>query len=300
MAAPFLKWAGGKRSLAAHIVSRAPREFGTYHEPFLGGGAVFFRMRSEGWKQHAALSDANGDLIRCYEAVRDETERLLAALETLAAKHLALAPAARREHYYAVRASVPEDPAAQAARLIFLNRTGYNGLYRLNRKGAFNVPYGRYANPRIVDKTGISAAAAALCGTTLRAATFEEACGCTASGDFVYLDPPYVPLSATSSFTQYTGARFGPDEQEALRDCIEWMTHKGVAVLLSNSYHEAVRTLYGGRGYAAEVVSMSRAINSAGAKRQPIPELLIDNFDRPEVKQRFPGLKDEASSRRRL
>lgn len=298
MATPFLKWAGGKRNLAPLIASRAPRLFGAYHEPFLGGGAVFFHLRAEGLVEPARLSDANGELIGCYEAVRDRPDALIAALRALAERHLGADGDGRREHYYSVRATVPDEAVSRAARLIFLNRTGYNGLYRVNAKGMFNVPYGRYVSPRILDESGIRAAAAALKGAALSVGSFEQACSTVQGGDFVYLDPPYVPLSATASFTQYTRGTFGPLQQESLRDSFERLTRAGAAILLSNSDHAAVRNLYGGRGYSCEVVSMSRAINSAGAKRQPVPELLIDNFGRPEVRARFHELVAGSSRQR--
>jgi len=299
MATPFLKWAGGKRSLAPHIAALAPERFSSYHEPFLGGGAVFFQLRSAGCDQRAVLSDANAELVGCYVAVRDATEELITALRSLSEEHLAGDQAQRRARYYAVRAADPGDPVARSARLIFLNRTGYNGLYRLNAQGRFNVPFGRYSNPRILDEDGLRSAAQALQGAVLAARGFDDASACAGPGDFVYLDPPYVPLSATSTFTQYTGARFGPDDQAALRDCFESMTRRGAAVLLSNSDHELVRELYGGHGYACEVVTMSRSINSSALKRQPIPELLIDNFDRPEVRARFAWLPGGPSRQRR-
>jgi DNA adenine methylase len=279
---PFLKWAGGKGRLAPLIVERAP-DFRRYHEPFLGGGAVFFALRTAGKATAARLADGNAALIECYAAVRDEPAKLIDALGRLSDAYLSRDADGRAAFYYAQRARDPVDPVERAARLIFLNRTCFNGLYRLNASGRFNVPHGRYANPRILDEPGLRAASACLQGVELVAEDFESACAAAQPGDFVYLDPPYVPLSRTSSFTSYTSGDFGPAEQERLRDTFNDLTRRGVAAMLSNSEHPFVRELYEGRGYDLELVTMSRAINSVGTKRAPIPELVISNFARPGV-----------------
>jgi DNA adenine methylase len=278
MAAPFLKWAGGKAKLAPLIVARAPQDFRSYHEPFLGAGAVFFALCHSGRIGESSLADANGALIECFEAVRDDIEPLIAALERLEATYLALSPADRRAFYYEQRACVPASPISRAARLIFLNKTCYNGLYRVNGSGLFNVPHGRYANPRIVDPARLREASTCLASASLAAIDFAAACDRAQPGDFVYLDPPYQPLSATSSFTGYTREHFGPADQARLRDTFDALTRRGVAAMLSNSDHPAIRELYEGRGYRLECVAMSRAINSVGSRRTPIPELLISNW----------------------
>ncbi|MBI5949036.1 MAG: DNA adenine methylase [Chloroflexi bacterium] len=280
MATPFLKWAGGKGKLAPLIAARVPRACGRFHEPFVGGGAVFFAVRAAHPGLPAAISDANGALVDCYLAVQGAVEGLIAALRPLAAEYLARDHDGRRDFYYRVRAAEPRDKTERAARLIFLNRTCYNGLYRVNANGGFNVPHGRYANPRILDEAGLRACSAALAGVEIRCEDFEAACDRARPGDFVYLDPPYQPLTRTANFTAYTAASFGPREQERLRDAFEAMTRRGVFAVLSNSDHPAVRDLYDGRGYRFDVVPMSRAINSAGHGRAPVPELLIDNFAR--------------------
>ena len=282
MASPFLKWAGGKGRLAPLIVERAPA-FRRYHEPFLGGGAVFFALCAAGNVAAARLADGNAALIECYAAVRDEPARLIDALRRLSDAYVSRDADGRADFYYAQRAEEPVDPVERAARLIFLNRTCYNGLYRLNASGRFNVPHGRYANPRILDEPGLRAASACLQGVRLVAEDFASACAAAQRGDFVYLDPPYVPLSRTSSFTGYTSGDFGPADQERLRDTFDDLTRRGVAAMLSNSEHQFVRELYEGTGYELELVTMSRAINSVGSKRAPIPELLIDNFARAGV-----------------
>ncbi|MEX2080904.1 MAG: Dam family site-specific DNA-(adenine-N6)-methyltransferase [Dehalococcoidia bacterium] len=282
---PFLKWAGGKGRLAPLIAERAPVAFGRYFEPFLGGGAVFFALaRGGAVRSGATLSDLNAELMQTYAAVRDRRLLLGRELERLAEGYDRQGQAGRAAFYYTHRKATPAGRVERAARLIFLNRTCYNGLYRVNRAGDFNVPHGRYVRPRLHDAENLAACSAALRGVELRTEDFERTCARARPGDFIYLDPPYQPLSATSRFTSYTSASFGPVEHERLAAAFEQLSARGVAALLSNSDHPAIRALYGGRGYTLEQVSMPRAINSNGAGRTPIPELLIANGQRPEVK----------------
>lgn len=276
-ARPFLKWAGGKARLAPEVLALAPAHGGEYHEPFLGGAAVFFALSRTRPPARAYLSDGNAALIACYQAVRDRADEVIDELMALQRDYLAGDPAGRAEYYYGVRAAALGEGPGAAARLIFLNRTAYNGLYRVNSRGEFNVPHGRYRNPRICDVENLHAASAALHCTKLRAEDFETACGRARPGDFVYLDPPYQPLSATSRFTTYTREDFGVAEQVRLRDAFERLTKRGVVAVLSNSDHPVIRDLYEERGYGIRVVQMSRAINSKGNGRAPIGELLIDN-----------------------
>jgi len=278
MARPFLKWAGGKGKLASRILADAPPTFHRYHEPFLGAGAVFFAFEAAHPGLSATLSDANAELIAAFAVVRDHTAAVSCHLAELAERYQAADDDARAALYYAVRSETPADGVASAVRFIFLNKTCYNGLYRVNASGGFNVPHGRYARPRIVDPDALHEAAKALANAELRVQDFDAACDAAEAGDFVYLDPPYQPLSRTSNFTGYTSADFGPADQERLRDAFDRLTRRGVAAILSNSDHQAIRALYEGRGYNIEVVSMSRAINSKPTARRPIGELLISNL----------------------
>jgi DNA adenine methylase len=271
----LLKWAGGKSRLAPEVLALVPSRMQAYHEPFAGGAAIFFALRSGGYTGPATLADRSNDLITCLETVRDSVEPLIAELRILSDDYLLAHD--RAEQYYEVRGQAPLDPVRRAARMIFLNKTCYNGLYRVNRRGEFNVPHGRYANPRILDEPNLRACWAALQGVDLRCEDFEAACDRAQAGDFVYLDPPYQPLSKTSKFTSYTKEDFGSEEQTRLRDTFDRLAERGVAAVLSNSDHECIRELYSGRGYHFETVTMSRAINSVGSKRQPIAELLIAN-----------------------
>lgn len=275
--APFLKWAGGKASLAEMVVAACPPSAGTYHEPFLGGAAVFFALRESQPDMSASLNDANADLVSCYQVVRDSPSSLLSSLEAIEHEYLARDEEGRAEYFYACRGAEPTEAIARAARLVFLNKTAYNGLYRVNAAGKFNVPHGRYKRPRIADRERICAASRALSGVKLTSEDFATVLARAISGDFVYLDPPYQPLSATSHFTAYTADNFGIADQARLAGVVHELTARGVRVMLSNSDHAEVMKLYDGRGYGITKVSMARSINSRADKRDAVSELLIDN-----------------------
>ena len=282
MAKPFLKWAGGKGKLAPLIIERAPKRIARYHEPFLGGGAVFFALQEAGLVGEASLADSNADLMATYTAVRDDVDGVIKELGELSQQYLSREPSQRGLYYYEVRNQRRlRRPDRKAARLLFLNKTCYNGLYRVNSKGHFNVPHGRYVRPTILDGERLREASASLAGAELRAEDFVDACARAQPGDFVYLDPPYQPLSATSAFTSYTRDGFGMNEQNRLRKVFESLTDRGVPTLLSNSDHPYIRDLY--EGYSVEEVPMGRSINSKATGRSAISELLVRNLDDPRV-----------------
>jgi len=268
-ARPFLKWAGGKSQLLSELFARVPRSFGRYFEPFLGGGALFFALQSNGHTVEAYLSDANAKLIDTYRAVRDEVETVIAELTTFAND---------REAYYTVRAMRPDElgPALRAARFIYLNKTCYNGLYRENQRGEFNVPFGRYKNPRICDAEKLRAAALTLREVQLECHDFGKMLDMAKAGDFVYLDPPYDPLSATSSFTSYHEDGFGEEEQRRLAATVRELDRHGVYVVLSNSDTQLIRELY--KGLIVDDVQAARAINSKAERRGKIGELIVRNY----------------------
>lgn len=270
---PFLKWAGGKGQLLGELCPRAGRSqfSGRYHEPFIGGGALFFGMYRNGEfeQREALLSDSNPNLVATYLGVRDDVEGVIALLREHKAAH-------GEEHYYAVRAEAPEDPAAAAARVIYLNRTCFNGLYRENSKGQFNVPMGRYKDPRICDAENLRAVAKALAKAKLEQRHFETVLECAEPGDFVYFDPPYHPLSETSSFTSYAKEGFGEADQRQLAGVFRELDRRGVFVMLSNSMTPFVRELY--EGFPCAEVYASRAVNSKAGGRGKIAEALITNF----------------------
>jgi len=266
---PFLKWAGGKRQLLPRILQAVPARMRTYYEPFLGGGAVFFALVAQGRHfDRAVLGDANEELIRCYRAVQRDVGAVITALR----RH-----EYDRDHYYRVRDhDRPRSDAARAARLIFLNRCGYNGLYRVNRSGKFNVPFGRYKNPVICDVTKLEAAALALRRVKLVHGDFDETLEGTRDGDFVYLDPPYVPLSPTSSFTAYAKTPFDDAAQTRLAATLRDLGARRIEALLSNSDCLETRRLY--HALPSQRVPVRRAINSVAANRGAVGELLVRSF----------------------
>ncbi len=260
---PFIKWVGGKRGLVEQLLPHLPKQFGRFHEPFAGGAALFFTLRPK----RASLSDENERLVRSYVGLRDDTDEVIRLLKTYPHD---------RAFFEAQRARDidAESDAEVAAWFIYLNKTGFNGLYRVNSKNRFNVPFGRYAKPNICDVPTLRACAAALSGVRIERCDFERAARRAKTGDLVYFDPPYVPLSATSSFTSYTSGRFDLDAPARLRDTALALAERGVHVLLSNSSSDVVRDLYASR-FDLVSVNARRAINSKGDGRRAIPELLI-------------------------
>jgi DNA adenine methylase len=297
---PFLKWVGGKRQLLPVLRRFYPGTVGTYFEPFLGSGAVFFDLVARGAiNGHGAiLSDANPDLIGCYRRVHHSLGDVIAALDRLAAEHVGRG----RECYMQVRderfnpmraawyeggADLDTYSAELAAMLIYLNRTGYNGLFRVNASGEFNVPPGRYDRPRIVDRVGLANAAASLAAANVRLehAPFDHVLERAQAGDFVYFDPPYAPLTRTANFRGYTGRGFSDRDQEALQRVVIALAERGVNVLLSNSTAASVTELYESNSAAANAglrtlrVPARRAINSNAERRGAVAELVVSNVE---------------------
>lgn len=274
---PFLKWAGGKRALLPELVEtvRKAGEFGRYHEPFLGGGALFFELARIGaiGRKYPRLSDGNPNLIHTYESVRDELSKVLSHLREHEGLH-------SKEHYYRVRAlggAIPNDKAERAARVVYLNKTCFNGLYRENSRGEFNVPIGRYTNPVICDEGNLRAVSHCLRKTKLDAQPFEAILEYAQRGDLVYFDPPYDPVSTTSSFTAYNGINFDESSQRALADVVLELNRKGVKVIVSNSMTPLIKGLYAPTFHVRKV-HVNRAINSKASSRGRIEEALISNF----------------------
>lgn len=276
-ARPFLKWAGGKAQLLPALLERAPLSIDTYYEPFMGGAALFFALSSdpELAPRRAVLNDQNRELVTMYEVVRDQLDRLIAELEPLVERYAAADAEARAEIYYAVREQQPTAAVEVAARLLFLNKTCFNGLYRVNQRGLFNVPHGKYKNPTIVDRVALEAASRALQDTELLSGDFEEACANAGPGDFVYFDPPFHPLSDTANFTSYTAGAFGREDQLRLKWCMDGLRDRDVPVMHSNSPHEWMVGVYEGSHYRVERTPARRSINSKGDGRGVIDELLV-------------------------
>lgn len=267
---PFLKWAGGKRQLLNELKANLPGTFNRYFEPFLGAGALLFELQPH----NARISDINGELINCYQVIKDDPQGLLAEIS----KH-----EHTEAHFYEVRnldrlpdfKSLP--PAVRAARTIYLNKTCFNGLYRVNSKGHFNVPFGRYRNPTILDEGLLESLHSFL--TTHEISIYNEdfqaACSFAGAGDFIYFDPPYDPVSSSSSFTGYN-FKFDRDEHERLKYTFVEMDKRGCKVLLSNSATDFVKELYA--EYHIVEVQAARVINSVASKRGKVREFLIRNY----------------------
>ena len=268
-ARPVLKWAGGKTQLLGKILPRLPDRIETYFEPFVGGGAVFFALAVEGRFRRAVLSDLNRDLIEVYLALKEDVESVIAELRRL--EHQI-----EESDYYRIRAKRPtaRTPRSRiAARVIYLNKTGYNGLYRVNRSGNFNVPFGRYKKPKVCDEPNLRAAAQALQGVSIECEDFETACRRARPKDAVYFDPPYLPLSPTANFTDYHHRPFLRDEHSRLADAMLKLKSRQVFALLSNSDTPETRRLY--EGLTIERVAAVRLINSKADQRGPVGEILV-------------------------
>ncbi|MCB0336146.1 MAG: DNA adenine methylase [Bdellovibrionales bacterium] len=266
---PFVKWAGGKRQMLPELRKRVPKKFNRYFEPFVGGGALFFDLLPES----AVLNDSNRELINVYHVVRDQVDELIEDLSQH--RHDAdyfyeLRDADRSEEY------VQWSAVTKASRFIYLNKTCFNGLYRVNQKGFFNTPFGKYVNPKILDEANLKVCSSALKSVTLVCDSFLDLEQDIEEHDFVYFDPPYVPLSETANFTGYQADGFDLDMHIELRNLCRRLSEKGVQILLSNSSAPLVTELY--KGFKIKKVQANRAINSQGAKRGSVFELLISNY----------------------
>jgi DNA adenine methylase len=273
-ARPFLKWAGGKQQLLTQFEPLFPSQIHRYFEPFVGSGAVFFHLwNTKRLGAEIALSDNNPELVNVYIVVRDQVEELIVHL----ARHQSLH---NREHYYSVRAqdrsNQPMGKVERAARFIYLNRTCYNGLYRVNSRGHFNTPMGSYKNPRVIFAEELRAASAALSSVNLIVQTFDHIVEAVADGDFVYFDPPYDPVSKSASFTGYTSDRFDNLDQERLAAVFRQLSDRGCQCMLSNSCTPFILDLY--RDFRIDMVTAKRAVNSVGSRRGPISEVVVRNY----------------------
>jgi DNA adenine methylase len=265
---PVLKWAGGKSQLLPELLRRLPHDFGSYHEPFVGGGALFFELASQARLTTAHLSDINQSLIDVYIALRESVEQVIELLKQH--KH-------EESYYYEIRALDPDKLTLpeRAARIIYMNKTCYNGLYRENRAGQFNVPFGRYKNPTICDESNLRAVSGVLQEVEVSCRHFSSVLQFAQPGDFVYFDPPYHPLSSTSNFTSYDHNGFGTEEQTCLRDVFVELTRRDVIVILSNSDTPFIRQLY--HGYSISRVYASRSVNSKADRRGKVAEIIVSN-----------------------
>jgi len=291
-AKPFVKWAGGKGQILNEIRKRYPAELGgrlnKYAEPFVGGGAVLFDVLNHYTMDEIYISDINRELVHTYITIQDDIAELLDILEDIDSKYLSADIDKRKQMYYEKRErfdllkSVLDETPELAALFIFLNRTCFNGLYRVNSKGGFNVPQGSYKNPCICDKDNLRTVSQKLKGVTIVHGDYKLSADFIDNSTFVYFDPPYRPLSATANFTAYTQSGFCDAAQAELAAFIDIMSSKGVHIVASNSDPKNVNeqdnffdTLY--EGYEVSRIQVNRAINSNGEKRGKVGELLITN-----------------------
>jgi len=270
----FLKWAGGKSQLIEQFENLFPHVFNNYYEPFIGSGAVFFYVRSKLNPKNVFLSDVNEELINCFIVVRDRLAELVESLSNHRKNH-------SKDYYYGTRSVDVShlDTVERASRLIYLNKTCFNGLYRVNSKGKFNVPIGDYQNPGIFDKRTLFQASKLLQGVDLRVMNFEKILDFADKNDFIYFDPPYIPISRTSSFTGYSKSEFSIDNQKRLSEVFETLDSRGCFVMLSNSDHPLIREFYKKYEKNTVIVKAKRMINSVGSNRGAINEMVVRNYE---------------------
>lgn len=273
---PFVKWAGGKRQILPLLTGMFPKGYGTYHEPFVGGGAVLFSILSSDRTASCRASDLNSDLILAYVTVRDRVEDLI---ESLRAHDAAFREDSKR-YYYAVRAQTPRGQVERASRLLFLNKTCFNGLYRVNSRGMFNVPMGSYTNPRIINEDNLRTASAALQagGVDFECSDFESVLKRTEAGDMVYFDPPYHPVSRAGNFTGYTKGDFTHADLKRLANVCRRLDEAGCQVMLSNSCAMEVTSLFQDKPWSVRSITAARCINSDGRNRTGHQEVIITNY----------------------
>lgn len=272
---PLLKWVGGKSQLVAAITERLPTSFGKYHEPFFGGGALFFHLEP----RVSSIADFNPRLIDFYTSVRDTPEKLFSEISAIKVEFDRLTLAEQASRYYELREEFNTDreySVRGAALFLFLNKAGFNGLFRENREGNFNVPFGQKKSLSVPELQHFVEISSLLQATDISYGSYESVYSRAGKGDFVYLDPPYVPLEGSPSFTSYLSSGFGPEQQHDLAQMFRALSAKGCFVMASNSYTETVRSLYD--GFDVRIVKARRNINSNGSKRGHVEEALITSY----------------------
>lgn len=276
MARPFLKWVGGKGRLIPELAKHYPATFNTFFEPFVGGGAMFFSLNPK--KAH--INDMNGVLTSAYIHIRDDLDEMLEELQSLQDFYWSLPDLeTKKELYLEKRAlfnELSQDEFEKSVLLIFLNKTCFNGIYRENSKGGFNVPFGKHDKPTIADTKNLKLVSNKLKDTSITTGSYKDAVLNAKKGDFVYFDPPYHPLNTTSSFTSYQAGGFTAKDQEELRDAFKALADRGCYVMLSNSNAPLIRELY--KDFNIHEIMAARSINSVGAGRGKITELLITSY----------------------
>lgn len=301
-ARPVVKWAGGKSRLLDRLIARLPRgTFATYAEPFFGGGAMFFALAEQASKRfdRALISDRNEELIALYVALKGDVEQLIEHVRAYQEKHARMTPSAQAEHFYEVRSRDTSGltTAERGARLLFLNKTCFNGLWRVNASGQFNVPFGKHENPRIFDEGVLRSAHEALQTATLCAGDYTNVTGQLREGDFAYFDPPYMPVSKTSNFTAYAANGFGWNEQVKLAEELARLRDRGVHAMLSNAMTPELVALYEGHGFVLDRIQAARAINADPTKRGDVTELVVTTYRTGSKRRSASGRKPPRAAR---
>ncbi len=273
---PFLKWVGGKARLLPEISKYYPTSHGTFYEPFVGGGAMYFSLKPKS----AHINDLNLVLISAYKHIRDRLKPLIGSLQELELRYYSLPSLEEKKLFFLEQRetfnSLPNDSFEKTVLLIFLNKTCFNGMYRENSKGGFNVPFGKHEKPKICDEINLKRVSVSLQNTTITHSSYEEAVSTAKKNDFVYFDPPYHPLNPTSSFTSYQAGGFSEQDQVKLRDEFKRLSNIGCKVMLSNSDSPLINELY--KEFNIRKIYAARSINSVGTKRGKILEVLITNY----------------------
>ncbi len=273
---PFVKWAGGKRQLIPILNENLPKTFGIYYEPFLGGGALLFHILTEQARPKCGISDLNSDLVLAYTTIRNRIDELISSLKV----HEKSYQRNSKSYYYSVRDGSPRSEIEKTSRLLFLNRTCFNGLYRVNSKGKFNVPLGKYTNPNIVNEDNLRSVSDILQSSrvSIKCRDFGAVLQDAKKGDLVYFDPPYQPVSQTANFTSYTNKDFTYDDLSRLAELCMKLDSKGCKVLLSNSDSKEVSDMFAKKPWKVDKIQANRSINSNSKKRTGHFELLIKNY----------------------
>ena len=281
-AKPFIKWVGGKSKLIPELEKYFPKKFNRYFEPFVGGGALFFQIIQNYKVDSSSINDINKKLIIAYKQIQKNPKKLIALLKNIETEYKKLSLVDQKKYFYDIREKYNKkslDNNTTTAYLIFLNKTCFNGMYRENSKGEYNIPFGDQKNPTICDEENILAVSKSLKNTEITNLSFEQAVKKCKKGDFVYFDPPYYPVNATSNFTSYHKNTFGPGDQKKLRDIFTSLTKKGCFVLLSNSNTEFIKDLYKNYKEFFKYIYAARSINSKGNGRGKIKEIaVIDGY----------------------
>lgn len=282
---PVVKWVGGKRQLLPALLTRIPANFSRYIEPFFGGGALFFSLRRNGFLARpgsSILNDANADLMNVYEVIKFRAEDLLGHLRAFPYQNDEIDYYSARAEYNCLRGGNSENSVARASLFLYLNHHGYNGMWRVNADGVYNVPYGRYQKDPVFWAEGsILSASVALHPSVLHCRDFSEFSPMIGQGDFVYLDPPYQPISKTSNFVGYTQQSFSKADQDRVFSFFSDADRRGARVMLSNSDTPEIREMYEGAGFVVETVSALRRVNSKSDGRAGVSEILVRNYSLP-------------------